>query len=252
MLVWLGSVFLTLAIFSGACAAYCLVKVQWQFDLLNRYLAIKAGGQYAGDDPPLNSTMSMSDAWKTLTPLDRQIDDRDCEWPLHENASYKAAAALAALAALTLVIYLWAPVVGAWLQPAKTTGGVVDRQPPPAPRLEFRTTVFFETGLSVLPPASEQVLREAITRLQPVTGRCFLVEGHADSRASDAYNLALSRMRGDRVQSILVSVGVPFGSISLKPLGESSPVAAGSSQTAYAQNRRVDVSIVPCPKTPGT
>jgi len=88
--------------------------------------------------------------------------------------------------------------------------------------------------------------------IQPVADRCFFVEGHTDSRASAPYNLALGRMRGDRVQSILVGEGVPLSSINLRSLGESSPAAAGGSQTAHAQNRRVDISLVPCPEAPKT
>ncbi len=67
------------------------------------------------------------------------------------------------------------------------------------------------------------------------------VEGHTDSRASDAYNLDLSQRRAQAVVNYLVASGVSASRLNAVGKGESYPVASNDSKEGRQQNRRVEV-----------
>lgn len=69
------------------------------------------------------------------------------------------------------------------------------------------------------------------------------VQGHADERGTDAYNLGLSQRRADRVRQVLVELGVEVA-LEAQGRGESSPRATGSDERAWRQNRRVEFVLV--------
>lgn len=69
------------------------------------------------------------------------------------------------------------------------------------------------------------------------------VEGHADERGTDEYNLDLSRRRAENVRAALVGMGVHV-QLDAEGRGESSPRASGSDESAWRQNRRVEFVLV--------
>ncbi len=66
------------------------------------------------------------------------------------------------------------------------------------------------------------------------------IEGHCDERGSDEYNLALGEKRALAVMNYLVSLGVSKNRLSVISYGEERPLVAGSSEAAWAQNRRAE------------
>ena len=66
------------------------------------------------------------------------------------------------------------------------------------------------------------------------------VEGHTDERGSREYNIGLGERRAQAVRRMLMIQGVPSDQISTVSFGEERPVAFGSSESDYAQNRRVE------------
>jgi len=69
------------------------------------------------------------------------------------------------------------------------------------------------------------------------------VEGHADERGSDEYNMDLSKRRAERVRTVLVELGVKV-ELEVEARGESSPRVEGSNERAWQQNRRVEFVLV--------
>jgi len=67
------------------------------------------------------------------------------------------------------------------------------------------------------------------------------LEGHADERGSREYNIGLGERRAQAVRRLLLLQGVSAGQISTVSFGEERPAADGSGETAYAQNRRVEI-----------
>lgn len=71
----------------------------------------------------------------------------------------------------------------------------------------------------------------------------IVVEGHADIRGSDAYNLDLSQRRADRVRDYMVSRGADPARITAVGFGRSRPRATGTSDHDHERNRRVEFAI---------
>jgi peptidoglycan-associated lipoprotein len=70
------------------------------------------------------------------------------------------------------------------------------------------------------------------------------IEGHCDERGTREYNLALGDRRANSVKNFLVSNGVSAAQLSTISYGKERPVATGSDEGSWAQNRRA-VTVVP-------
>ena len=63
------------------------------------------------------------------------------------------------------------------------------------------------------------------------------VEGNADERGTPEYNVALSERRANSVREYLAGQGIAAARMKIVPRGETSPIASGSNESAWAQNR---------------
>jgi peptidoglycan-associated lipoprotein len=68
----------------------------------------------------------------------------------------------------------------------------------------------------------------------------FTLEGHADERGTDEYNMVLSQKRAASVRKYLVDLGVSGGALDTVGYGENKPAMSGSNEEAWAANRRVE------------
>lgn len=81
------------------------------------------------------------------------------------------------------------------------------------------------------------------------TNRKIHINGHADAKGEDNYNIALSKRRTDAVKNTLVELGVSPGQIVTKAFGETMPLkpnfkSDGSDNPAgRAQNRRTEIYL---------
>lgn len=71
------------------------------------------------------------------------------------------------------------------------------------------------------------------------------VVGHTDNTGSAAYNQDLSQRRAGAVADILIDAGVSPGRIRTIGRGEDAPIASNLSPEGRAQNRRVEIIILP-------
>ena len=69
------------------------------------------------------------------------------------------------------------------------------------------------------------------------------IEGHADERGTREYNMAPGERRANAARDFLVSQGVPSTRLLVTSWGKEKPVAVGSDESAWAQNRR-EVTVV--------
>ena len=67
------------------------------------------------------------------------------------------------------------------------------------------------------------------------------LEGHTDERGTREYNLALGERRANTVRDYMVANGVPSYRIETISYGEENPVAYGTGESNWRQNRRVDL-----------
>ena len=72
----------------------------------------------------------------------------------------------------------------------------------------------------------------------------YIIETHADQRADSAYNAILTEARARSIKDYLLSKGMPYHRIKMRPLGESAPISQGSSEADHAINRRVIIKPV--------
>ncbi|MCJ8191458.1 peptidoglycan-associated lipoprotein Pal [Sphingomicrobium aestuariivivum] len=70
------------------------------------------------------------------------------------------------------------------------------------------------------------------------------IEGHADERGTREYNLALGERRANAAREYLASMGVPNQRMTVISWGKERPVALGSNEQAWAQNRRAVTVVV--------
>jgi peptidoglycan-associated lipoprotein len=68
----------------------------------------------------------------------------------------------------------------------------------------------------------------------------FTLEGHADERGTEEFNMVLSQKRAASVRKYLIDLGVPAGSLDTVGFGENKPAMNGSGEDAWAANRRVE------------
>jgi peptidoglycan-associated lipoprotein len=71
--------------------------------------------------------------------------------------------------------------------------------------------------------------------------RLMLIEGHTDDRGGREYNLALGQKRADAVVRALTLLGAQDAQIEAVSYGEERPAAAGSTEAAWARNRRAEL-----------
>ena len=67
------------------------------------------------------------------------------------------------------------------------------------------------------------------------------IEGHTDERGGREYNLALGQKRAEAVQKSLQLLGVEAGQVEAVSYGEERPAATGSTEEAWAKNRRAEL-----------
>jgi peptidoglycan-associated lipoprotein len=68
----------------------------------------------------------------------------------------------------------------------------------------------------------------------------FTLEGHADERGTDEYNMQLSQKRAASVRKYLVDLGVAGGALDTVGYGEAKPARQGTGEDVWAANRRVE------------
>ena len=109
------------------------------------------------------------------------------------------------------------------------------------------TVVYFENDKSELTEGAQHRLQRLATYLQaaPETVDRILINGHTDSNNTDEYNIALSEQRVDAVNNCLLKLGVDTTQFTFEWHGEAEPVATNMSADGRAQNRRVEIELIP-------
>jgi len=101
-----------------------------------------------------------------------------------------------------------------------------------------RDTVYFMVDSSAIEGDAQTVLEKQAGYLKANAGVNILVEGHCDERGTREYNLALGERRANSIKQFLVSQGVEASRINTISYGKERPVAEGSDESAWNQNRR--------------
>jgi peptidoglycan-associated lipoprotein len=101
----------------------------------------------------------------------------------------------------------------------------------------------FDTDRHDLTSDAQYVLSKQAQWFAANPGTTAVIEGHADERGTREYNLALGARRANSARAFLISQGVEGSRLRAVSFGKERPVALGSSEQAWSQNRR-DVTVV--------
>jgi peptidoglycan-associated lipoprotein len=122
-----------------------------------------------------------------------------------------------------------------------TAGAVSAAQQQALAALQARNVVYFDYDSSELKPEYDAVIAAHAGYLAQYKTARVRLEGHTDERGSREYNIGLGERRAQTVRRALMLQGVAEGQITTVSYGEERPVAEGSDEGAYSQNRRVEL-----------
>ena len=128
--------------------------------------------------------------------------------------------------------------------PTQPGGPAVGTQAHFAQAVGSSTTIYFDTdryNIDTQDAAALQAQAQYFARYPQIT---FTVEGHADERGTREYNIALGEKRANSAKAYLVSLGVDANRIAVVSYGKERPVALGSDEASWAQNRRAASVII--------
>lgn len=117
--------------------------------------------------------------------------------------------------------------------------------PPPPPPVDPRAwysemnDVFFDFDKYELRSDARAVLQANATLLKDKDNWTLVLEGHCDERGTTDYNMALGERRAAAVLDYLSDLGVTASKVKTVSYGEERPFSTGSTESAWAQNRRV-------------
>lgn len=112
-----------------------------------------------------------------------------------------------------------------------------------AARATLQATIYFDYDQSDIRGDARQALDAKLPILRTSASIQLRIAGHADERGSDQYNDALGQRRAASAKRYLTDNGIDPARISIVSYGESRPVAMGSSEDAWARNRRAEFEI---------
>lgn len=105
-------------------------------------------------------------------------------------------------------------------------------------QLQGRNVIYFGTDKYDVDNDDIAALRAQAEWLQRYPNKRATIEGHTDERGTRDYNLALGERRGNAAKNYLVSLGVSAARLTVVSYGKERPAALGSTEQAWAQNRR--------------
>jgi pilus assembly protein CpaD len=121
-------------------------------------------------------------------------------------------------------------------------------------RALYRHSVYFPTDRSTVAASERARLLSFLETIAPRDRDSIRLEGHADERATELYNLELAADRNERVEALLREVGLGDLPVTTVAFGEAVPAVPSTGPAAWRLNRRVEiilerylVTLPPCP-----
>jgi len=131
--------------------------------------------------------------------------------------------------------------------PGGPPGGISSSKFGPGSQQDLAATagdrVFFDYDRADISPEAQQILQRQAQWLKRYPNVSVTIEGHTDERGTREYNLALGERRAQAAKNVLVALGIPASRVSTISFGKERPAVPGSSEEAYAQNRRAVTTV---------
>ena len=104
------------------------------------------------------------------------------------------------------------------------------------------SVIYFDYDSFAIKPEFQAVIEKHAVYIKQDSKRRVAVEGHTDERGGREYNLALGQKRSEAVRKALNLLGVSDGQIEAVSLGKEKPAMTGSTEEAFAKNRRAEIA----------
>ena len=105
--------------------------------------------------------------------------------------------------------------------------------------------IYFDFDKYDIRPADTRTLDANAAWLKSNPNHLLLIEGHADERGTNEYNLALGERRAKSTMNYLVSQGVQANRITIISYGEERPTCTEKTEACWAKNRRAHFLVKP-------
>ncbi len=112
-------------------------------------------------------------------------------------------------------------------------------------RLIMPGNITFKTDSADVNSGFYATLNSVAKVLKKYSNSTVMVTGHTDSTGSAEYNLNLSKQRAAAVAAYLQGQGVAANRFEVLGLGSSNPIASNDTSAGRAENRRVEIKIIP-------
>ena len=110
-----------------------------------------------------------------------------------------------------------------------------------------KRVVYFDFDNSDLSSDDYQTLQAHAQFLVANANSRVALTGHTDERGTREYNMALGERRAKAVESFLLTNGVSSQQLEAVSYGKEAPVNAGHDESAWKENRRVEINYEAVP-----
>ena len=155
---------------------------------------------------------------------------------MHRNAT-ETAAATASPATATSAVVAETPNAST----SALAGYLAGSQP--TPRTFTFDALNFDTAKSAIRPADRADVNAVATVLKRYPTAHVRIAGYADTRGSEASNVALGKARADSVKAALVDQGIDGGRIETATGGDADPIDTNATASGRAENRRTELVV---------
>jgi peptidoglycan-associated lipoprotein len=98
--------------------------------------------------------------------------------------------------------------------------------------------VFFQFDSWTLTQEAKQTLEQTLGWFEQDPSSNLIIEGHADQRGTQAYNMVLAKKRAAAVQDYLSQLGVSTSRLAVISYGKDKPFCQDATEVCYQLNRR--------------
>jgi peptidoglycan-associated lipoprotein len=105
---------------------------------------------------------------------------------------------------------------------------------------------YFDYNQHTLRPDAMKALQADSTELRDIIVQYpnykLTIEGHADERGSEEYNLALGDARAKAAKKYLSEVGIPEAQLAVVSYGKDKPICEDHNESCWQKNRRIHIT----------
>jgi len=105
------------------------------------------------------------------------------------------------------------------------------------------THIYFDFDKSEIKPEAKAVLEKKAAWLRENSEHKVRIEGHADERGTNEYNLALGDRRAKAAMKYLNALGIATDRMSTISFGEERPVCNDQDESCWSRNRRDEFKL---------